>query len=98
MALKDGYSNDGSVTYRIVWCSCDGRGDGYIGAVVVLVIDEVANRTRTEADVEGVKEPDKGGGDGNELGSALGQPLLSQLYFLPKSPLLSGQSQCFRIE
>ena len=54
--------------YRIVWCSCDERGGGYIGVVVVLVtdadIDVVApgaNRTGMGADIEGVQGPDKSG-------------------------------------
>ena len=88
-----------------MWRSCDGRGDGYTGAVVVLVtdadVDVVApgtNRTGMGADVEGVEEPDKSGGDGNELGSTLGRRLLSWLYFLPNSPLLSGRSRHFSIE
>ena len=73
--------------------------------VVVLVavadVDVVAsgaNRTGMGAGVEGVEESDKSGGDGNELGSALGWPLLARLYFLPNSPLLSGRSRRFRIE
>ena len=82
-----------------MWHFCDGGGDGYIGAVDVLVadanIDVVApgaNRTRMEADVKGVNELDESEGNGNELGSALDQPLLSWLSILPNSPLLLGWS------
>ena len=103
-----GYLNVGSVTYRIVWHSCDGRGDGYIGAVVVLVTDadvdvvaRGANRTGIKPNIEGVKELDKSEGNegnGNKLGSALHRPLLFWLNFFPNSPLLLARSQCFRIE
>ena len=63
----------------------------------VDVVAPGANRTGIP-NIEGVKELDKGEGNGNELGSALATPLLSWLYLLPNSPLLSGQSQRFRIE